>query len=186
VRSGRGLRDLLREPDSVLVAVVLVIAVLALAFGRWLIDEPPIALSRDISPLDPRLFPSIVLVGIVVVAGLFLANRLRGADELWDSGMAIGDAAEPGGLRRLLLFLALIVACALLLDSTGFLLTMFVLMVATSVLTGNDSLAQILTLSTALPLVIYVVVTHFLRTALPELDVIESALAPVLALLPGF
>ena len=165
---------------------MLALAVAGLIFGQWLIAEPPIALSRDISPLNPRLFPSIVLAGIVAVAIAFIINRVRGADAMWDSGVELTDDRDVAGLTRLLLFLLLIVVCALILDRLGFLTTMFLLMVATSVLIGNDNIPQIIGISVALPLGIYIVVTHFLRTSLPELDFIESALAPVLAMLPSF
>jgi len=174
-----------RQADFVLVAIVVALAVVALLSGQWLIAEPPIALSRDISPLNPRLFPSIVLLGIVAVGVIFIVNRLRGSDDVWASAAVSAELADPRGLRRLLLFLALVVICALALDRVGFLTTMFVLMVATSLLVGNDNLGQILGISIALPLAIYIVVTQLLRTSLPELDFIETALASLVALLPG-
>jgi Tripartite tricarboxylate transporter TctB family len=177
---------LFRKADFVLVAVVLALAVLALLFGQWLIAEPPIALSRDISPLNPQLFPSIVLLGIVAVAAVFIVNRLRGIDDVWEDAMASAEPANPRGFRRLLAFLILLIVCALLLERLGFLATMFVLMVATSLLVGNDNLPQIMLVSVAMPLAIYILVTHFLRTSLPELDWVEASLAPVLALLPSF
>lgn len=179
------MKDLFRKADFVLVAAVLLLAVLALLFGQWLIAEPPIALSRDISPLNPRLFPSLVLVGIVIVAVAFIVNRVRGADAMWDEARG-AEAHDSAGLRRLFLFLCLVVVCALVLNQLGFLTTMFVLMLATSLLIGNDNLPQIIGLSVGLPLAIYVIVTHFLRTSLPELDVLESLLAPILAWLPSF
>jgi hypothetical protein len=177
---------LLRKADFVLVVAVLALAVAALLFGRWLIAEPPIALSRDISPLNPRLFPSVVLVGIIAVAAAFIVNRARGADAIWDEAESIVADRDPAGLKRLLLFLGLVVAGALALEPLGFLTTMFVLMVATSLLVGNDNAWQIVGISIGLPLTIYVIVTHLLRTSLPELDVLESALAPIFALLPSF
>ena len=175
-----------RKADFRFVAAVLLLAVVALAFGQWLIAEPPISLSRDISPLDPRLFPRLVLFGLVVVAGFFIANRIRGTDELEsevEPALATGDA---GSTRRLLAFLILVVCCALALNSLGFLTTMFVLMLGTSLLMGNSSVVQILGLSAGLPLLIYVLVTHVLRTSLPELDAIEAVLVPILRLLPSF
>jgi len=175
-----------RKPDFVFVATILILAVAALVLGPWLIAEPPIALSRDISPLSPRLFPTIVLIGIAVVAATFIFNRVRGAESVWDTADASAQPADPRGSRRLLLFLALVIFCALALDDVGFLSTMFVLMVGTSLLIGNDNIAQVLGLSAALPLTIYVIVTHLLRTSLPELDIVESALAPILAVLPSF
>ena len=176
-----------RKADFRLVVAILLLAAVALAFGQWLIAEPPIALSSDISPLNPRLFPSLVLVGIVVVAGIFVANRVRGADEFeTDLEPALATAADPGGTKRLLGFLLLVVLCALALNTLGYLTTMFVLMLGTSLLVGNDSIAQILAFSLGLPFVIYVLVTHVLRTSLPELDAIEAVLVPLLGLLPSF
>ncbi len=174
-----------RKADFRLVAAVLLLATIALVFGQWLIAEPPIALSSDISPLNPRLFPGLVLFGIVVVAGFFIANRIRGADDL-EVELEPALADDDGGTKRLLGFLALVVVCALALNTLGFLTTMFVLMLGTSLLVGNDSIAQIIGFSIGLPFVIYVLVTHVLRTSLPELDAIESVLVPLLGLLPSF
>lgn len=175
-----------RKADFRLVAAVLLLAIVALAFGQWLIAEPPISLSRDISPLNPRLFPSLVLFGLVVVAGFFIANRVRGTDEFESEVEPALASSDAGSTRRLLGFLILVVCCALALNSLGFLTTMFVLMVGTSLLVRNSSIAQILSLSVGLPLVIYVLVTHVLRTSLPELDAIEAVLVPLLGLLPSF
>jgi hypothetical protein len=63
---------------------------------------------------------------------------------------------------------------------------MFVLMLGTSLLVGNDSIVQILGFSVGLPFLIYVLVTHVLRTSLPELDAIEALLVPLLGMLPSF
>ena len=173
------------KADFRLVAGILLLAIVALVFGQWLIAEPPIALSSDISPLNPRLFPSLVLLGIVVVAGFFIANRVRGTDE-FETDAEPAVAADTAGIKRLLGFLVLVVICALALNSLGFLTTMFVLMLGTSLLVGNDRILQILGFSIGLPFVIYVLVTHVLRTALPELDAIESVLVPLLSMLPSF
>jgi len=174
-----------RKADFRLVAALLLLAVVALAFGQWLIAEPPLNLSRDISPLNPRLFPSLVLLGIIVVAGFFVANRFRGTDE-FEIEIEPALADDGGSTKRLLGFLVLAVACALALNSLGFLTTMFVLMLGTSLLVGNDSIAQIVGLSAGLPFIIYVLVTHVLRTSLPELDAIEAVLVPLLGMLPSF
>ena len=174
-----------QKADFRLVAAILLLATVALVFGQWLIAEPPLALSSDISPLNPRLFPSLVLLGIVVVAGFFIANRIRGADAL-EVELEPALADDGGGSKRLLGFLVLVVICALALDTVGFLTTMFVLMLGTSLLVGSDSIAQIIGFSVGLPFVIYVLVTHVLRTSLPELDAIEAVLVPLLGMLPSF
>ena len=175
-----------RKADFRLVAGVLLLAVIALIFGQWLIAEPPISLNRDISPLNPRLFPSLVLLGITIVATAFFVNRVRGKDE-FETGLEPALAGDDAvGTKRLLGFLGLVVVCALALNSLGFLTTMFVLMLGTSLLVGNDSIVQIIGFSAGLPFVIYVLVTHVLRTALPELDAIEAVLVPLLGMLPSF
>ena len=179
------IRSQLSSADFAFVLVLLALALLALAFGSWLIAEPPIVLSRDISPLSPRMFPTVVLIGLIGIAVLFIVNRLRGADAVWQDEDAVADVAAPGGARRLALFLGLVIGSALLLNTLGFLITMFLLMLATALLVGNENIKQILALSLVLPISIYVIVTHFLRTALPEIDAIESFLAPILALLPS-
>jgi len=177
---------LLRKADSIFVAVVLILVVLALVFGGQLIADPPLALSRDISPLNPRLFPTLVLAGTGLAAVIFLGSQAaRGSS---NGGIQRGEAISSGiaGLRRQLLFISFIVICALLLEHLGFLMTMFLLMAGTSLLVGNSSIVQILSVSIVVPFGFYVVVTHMLRTALPELDVIERALAPLIQLLPSF
>ena len=173
------------KADFRLVAGILLLAILALVLGQWLIAEPPIALSSDISPLNPRLFPSLILLGIVVVAGFFIANRLRGTDE-FETEVEPALVGGGSGTKRLIGFLVLVVVCALALNTLGFLTTMFVLMLGTSLLVGNDSIPQTLGFSVGLPFVIYVLVTHVLRTALPELDAIEAVLVPLLGMLPSF
>jgi len=82
------------------------------------------------------------------------------------------------------LFVVITVCCALALTTVGFLTTMFVLMTSTAVLVGNRSVPQILAISIGIPLGFYIVVTHVLRTELPEADVVERALQPILQMLP--
>jgi hypothetical protein len=88
-------------------------------------------------------------------------------------------------MYRQTLFVFITVTCALLLTTLGFLTTMFLLMVSTAVLVGNRSVVQVLSISLILPLSFYIIVTHVLRTALPEIDFIERALVPILRLLPS-
>jgi hypothetical protein len=175
-----------RQADSILAAVVLVLAIVALLFGGQLIAEPPIALSRDISPLNPRLFPTLVLTGLIVVCATFLGLRPWGPEAGVGTAAVSEEPVASGGTRRLLIFLFLTIFCAHVLNQLGFLTTMFVLMVGTSVLVGNKNIPQVLCFSIGLPLLLYVLVTHLLRTSLPELDFVESALAPILAMLPNF
>jgi hypothetical protein len=170
--------------DVTFTAVVLLIAVLALLFGGSLIAEQPIPLSADILAMSPRLFPTLILAGTVVVSGLFLFGQARNG-ALWKPSGSGEPKYESGAVFRQGLFVVITVTCALLLTTLGFLTTMFLLMASTAVLVGNRSPLQIVTISIVLPLSFYVAVTHVLRTELPEADIVERTLAPIMQLLPS-
>ena len=226
---------LARQADARFAAVVLVLSVLALGFSGWLIVDPPIPLDRDLMAMSPRVFPYLILLSTVAVAGMFLGFRVRevgtgreaaGAAASADraSGAAAsastttgtaspaatatgiaasrhagsGAAAPPpiasnahsvaprtANLRQLA-FLVIAVACALLLSTLGFMITTFILMASTSVLVGNRNPLQILGISILIPLGFFIAVTHVMRTALPEIDLVQRALSPLLRLLPAF
>lgn len=170
--------------DVTFAAVVLVLAVLALIFGSWLIAQPLIPLGPDILAMSPSVFPTLVLVGTTIVSFIFLASQVwRGT--LWYATDREDNTGCPDALYRQGFFVVITVTCALLLTSLGFLSTMFLLMASTSILVGNRSLVQILTLSLVLPFCFYTAVTHVLRTELPEADFIERTLAPLVQLLPS-
>jgi len=171
------------QADVVFTAVVFVLAVLALLFGNWLIAEPPIPLSSDILAMSPKTFPTLILAGTALAAFIFLARAAHDGT-LWKPAASGVNARQSTAIYRQALFVVITVSCALLLTTLGFLTTMFLLMASTSILAGNRSAVQILAISTLLPLGFYVVVTHMLRTDLPEADVIERALVPLLRLLP--
>ena len=177
---------LARQADVRFAAVALVLSVLALLFSGWLIVDAPIPLDRDLLAMSPRVFPYLILLGTVVVAAIFLGFRIR--DTGSKSAVAVGTAdvaASRATTVRQLVFLIISVACALLLNTLGFIITMFILMASTSVLVGNRRPLQILGISLAIPLGFYIAVTHVMRTALPEIDLVQRALAPLLRLLPA-
>ena len=178
---------LARQADVRFAAVALVLSVLALLFSGRLIVDAPIPLDRDLLAMSPRVFPYLILLGTVVVAAIFLGFRIR--DTGSESAVAVGTAdvaASRATTVRQLVFLIISVACALLLNTLGFIITMFILMASTSVLVGNRKPLQILGISLAIPLGFYIAVTHVMRTALPEIDLVQRALAPLLRLLPAF
>ena len=173
-----------RQADVRFTIVVLVLAVLALLFGGQLIVDPPIPLSSDLLAMSPRVFPFLILTGTVVVAVAFLVDQARqGALEF--TRLPVGGGA-PGPLWRQVVFLFITVVCALLLTTLGFVSTMFLLMASTAILVGNRNPLQILSISILIPVGFYIVVTHVLRTALPEADIIQRLLAPLLQVLPAF
>lgn len=171
------------QADVTFTAVVLLLAVLGLVFGGWLIADPLIPLGPDILAMNPRVFPTLILAATALVAFIFLA--MEGKKGAFSAiRKTRNSAAGSAALYRQVLFIFITVGCALLLTTLGFLTTMFLLMASTSVLVGNRSVFQVLTISLVLPLSFYIIVTHVLRTALPELDIVERTLAPIMQLLP--
>ena len=175
------------QADVRFTAVALVLSVLALLFSGRLIVDAPIPLDRDLLAMSPRVFPYLILLGTVVVAAIFLGIRIRDAGPGSDTAVSTTDAtASRAAAMRQLAFLIISVACALALNTLGFIITMFILMASTSILVGNRKPLQILGISLAIPLGFYIAVTHVMRTALPEIDLVQRALAPLLRLLPAF
>lgn len=178
---------LARQAEVRFAAVALVLSVLALLFSGRLIVDAPIPMDRDLLAMSPRVFPYLILLGTVAVAAIFLAIRIRDAGS--DSAVTLSPddvAASRAGTVRQLAFLVISVACALVLNTLGFIITMFILMASTSILVGNRKPLQILGISLAIPLGFYIAVTHVMRTALPEIDLVQWVLAPLLRLLPAF
>jgi len=169
--------------DIAFTAVVLILAVLGLLFGGWLIAEPPIPLGRDILAMSPRVFPTLILASTAMAALIFLATEAK-KGALGRTNSTQTAVRDAGALRRQILFVLITVTCALLLTTLGFLTTMFLLMASTSVLVGNRNIFQICSISVFLPLSFYVIVTHVLRTELPEADVVERTLVPLMQFLP--
>lgn len=173
-----------RQADVRFTIVVLVLAVFALIFSGRLIVDPPIPLSSDLLAMSPRVFPFLILMGTVLVASAFLIDQARqGAFRGTESRAGSG---APGPVWREGVFLIITVSCALLLTTLGFVTTMFLLMASTAVLVGNRNPLQILSISILIPVGFYIIVTHVLRTALPEADIIQRLLAPVIQRLPAF
>lgn len=174
-----------RQADVRFTIIVLILAVLALAFGGRLIADPPIPLASDLLAMNPRVFPFLILLGTVVVALIFLLNEARaGAFGATRATQVEGESSTT--LWREAVFLFITVTCALLLSTLGFITTMFLLMSSTAVLVGNRSPIQILSISILIPVSFFIIVTHILRTALPEADIVQRLLAPLIRLLPAF
>lgn len=177
---------LARQADACFSAVVLVVAAFALAFSGWLIVDAPIPLERDLLAMSPRVFPYLILLSTVAVAAIFLGLRVREAAADSVAAGTAGTTIYRNAMLRQLVFLVISVTCALVLSTLGFMITMFVLMASTSILVGNRNPFQILGISILIPLGFYIAVTHVMRTALPEIDLVQRALAPLLRLLPAF
>ena len=177
---------LARQADARFTAVVLVLSLLALLFSGRLIVDAPIPLDRDVLAMSPRVFPYLILLSTVAVSAIFLGIRTRNIDPGSAAADTTNAVTSRTAMLRQLAFLVISVACALVLNTLGFLITMFILMVSTSTLVGNRNPLQILGISIVIPLAFYIAVTHVMRTALPEIDLVQRALSPLLRLLPAF
>lgn len=174
-----------RQTDIRFTGIVFILAVLALLFSSQLIVEPPIPLTTDLLAMSPRVFPFLILLSMALVALIFLLSEARVGAFKAISSTENGNRVSTNFWRQIA-FLIITIICALLLNRLGFITTMFLLMTSTSVLVGNRSLVQILCISILVPVSFYIVVTHVLRTALPEVDVVQRMLMSVTQLLPSF
>lgn len=166
--------------------IVFVLAMIALVFSGELIIDPPISLSSNLLAMNSRAFPFLVLISTVIISFIFLMNAAR-TSGLWVSrNHSTGSASASKNVWRQYVFLIITVTCALLLTTLGFIATMFLLMVSTAILIGNRNVFQILCTSTLIPVCFYIVVTHVIRTALPEAEIVQRFLAPLIRFLPAF
>lgn len=174
-----------RQADVRFSIVIFVLAVLALIFSGQFIAAPLIPLSGDLLAMNPRVFPALILMCTALVALIFLVNQAR-AGALRTPGPSTPAGGTSTALWRQAAFLVITVTFALLLTTLGFVITMFLLMVSTSVLVGNRNPIQILSISIVIPISFFIIVTHVLRTSLPEIDIVQRMLAPLIRLLPAF
>jgi putative tricarboxylic transport membrane protein len=186
VPGGRASGRRLSRADTLFSAVVLALALLGLAFGNRLIAQPLVRLDKNLSALSPRLFPTLVLAATAAACLIFILSRIFAPA----IRSAVGESTK--GMRatykanwRQLVFLLLLLACAVSFEHIGFIACMFVLMTSTSVLAGNRSALEIGILSVVMPVLFYALVTHVLRAPLPEPAFVERLLASGIDKLPG-
>ncbi|MBI80199.1 MAG: hypothetical protein CMQ51_07225 [Gammaproteobacteria bacterium] len=168
--------------DIIFTAIVLFMAITALFFRNSLIDLTPIFLGEDILAMNPRVFPNLILILVSIVSSIFLYIELSNNSKFQSANQKIKE--EDSKLLRQTLFIILTIISALVLTKLGFIITMFILMSFTSILLGNRNIFQIIIMSIFIPITFYILVTHVLRTQLPEIDFIQKLLNPILQNLP--
>jgi len=163
------------SPDMVIVAILLLAAALsALGLGS-LVAQPKTLFGRSMTAISPTLFPSIVLWFLVILCVLFLIQRIGNATA------AAADDYSLRGWRAGLVFFALLTFYALTMVPLGFLVSTALTLAALSILVGNRSLIQIVILSLAAPVLLYLAATRLLAVSLPELDMLEFFYARLLS-----
>ena len=168
--------------DIVFTAIVLFMATTALFFRNSLIDITPIFLGEDILAMNPRIFPNLILILVSIVATIFLYLELSNNYKIYSTNQNIKEGYSKS--LKQTLFIILTIISALVLTKLGFIITMFILMSFTSILLGNRNIFQIIIMSIFIPITFYILVTHILRTQLPEIDFMQRLLNPILQNLP--
>lgn len=161
-------------PEVVVLTILLVLALLGLAFMGALVAEPKLLFGRSLSALAPSLFPRIVITALAIICGLTLFR-------LAVTGQGQSEApASRAEITRGIVFFGIMTLYALTMVPLGFLIASAIAIVLMSVQMGNRSVWQIAVLAVAAPVLLYLAATRLLAVSLPELNAIELAYARLL------
>lgn len=154
-------------------AVPIVLAVLsALVLGDlfFATQHPPRIFGKSVSVLPVTLFPALAALGILCLS---LVEMMRGSAR---DDPALEKSGQNGTVLWIGVLLLLIVACAALLEYTGYILTMAAAAGLLSYAMGNRAPLSFLALCLAFPAMIYWLVTAAFATYLPFGSLISSVL----------
>lgn len=161
-------------PEVVVLAALLVLSVLGLAFMDALVAAPKLLFGRALSDLAPSLFPSIILSLLALLCALLLfLIAMEGGHE--DQG-----ALSKSEWRRGIGFFGIMIFYALTMVPFGFVTSSALAIALLSWQMGSRSVVQTVLLSLVAPVALYLAATRLLAVSLPELNVIELAIARVL------
>ena len=142
--------------------VVIGLAALLLAAVPSQVAAPRTLFGRQLTALDPTLYPRLVLAALLVLGVwyLALARRIRDASLLPEVGWS--------GFFNIGVTLACLLAYAYFLPRAGFLVSSTVLMLALTLFYGNRNLVLALVIALLVPAAIYYALTRLMLVALPE------------------
>ena len=161
-----------KSPETIFAIVCLILGGLAFVFLGSLVAEPKLLFGRSLTAIPPALFPSMVLVALCVLCVLHLGLSF------W----AQSHAGNDGGLKgwqRGAVFFAIMTVYALVMGELGFITSSAIAIAVMSWFIGNRSIVQILLVAILAPLLLYLAATRLLAVSLPELDIIQRAIAQV-------
>jgi len=163
-------RSFWRKPESIFAAVCLILSVLAALFVHALIGKPKVLFGESLTAITPSIFPSIVLTLLAILSAAHLVFDMRSHH---------AEEAAPGivGWRRGAVFFGIMTIYALVLQPLGFLISSTFALAVLSWFVGNRIIWQIVLVATLAPFLLYLAATRLLAVSLPELDVIERAIA---------
>lgn len=161
-------------PELAIVAALLVLAGLSVAFIGALVAPPKVLMGRSLTAIPPNLFPRVVLSLLAALCALFLVWRSRNPDA------EVFDRFNLRGWERGLALFGLMIFYAMAMQPFGFLISSALSMAAISWLAGNRKVWQIACLSLVGPPALYLLATRILAVSLPELSAIEFAYSRLL------
>lgn len=161
-------------PEVVVLAALLVLSLLGLAFMDFLVAKPKLLFGRALSSLAPSLFPSIVLTALASLCAVLLFLLGRDRSEGARAGPSAGEWARGIG------FFGIMTLYALTMQPVGFLVSTAIAAALLSWLMGSRSAVQTVLLSVVAPVLLYLAATRLLAVSLPELNAIELFYARML------
>lgn len=162
-----------KSAETLFVLACLVFSALAVAFLGALVAEPKVLFGRSLTAITPSLFPSIVLVALLILSLILLASHFSAPPKN-------GAAGGIVGWKRGAIFFGIMTAYALLMVPIGFYTSSALTLAVLSWFIGNRSIPQILLLALLAPLLLYLSATRLLAVSLPELNVIELGISRML------
>lgn len=161
-------------PENLTILGLLVAATLSLVFLTAMISTPKALFGGSLSAISPSLFPGIVLVLLAALCiGALAINRLAPL-EVAAEGLSRSEWLHAFALFGIMTFYALIMG------SFGFLISTAIVTTLISLQMGARSPLQIGFVALVAPLLLYLGATRLLAVSLPELSIIEFAIARLL------
>lgn len=151
--------------------VLLVAAVLSLIFLNGLIATPKALFGQSLASISPKLFPSIILVILVLLcAATLVFFKSEAAEEIVEKW----NKTQWG---RAFIFFGIMILYGLTMVPFGFLISTAIATTLISIQMGSRSIIQIGAVAIIGPVLLYLAATRLLAVSLPELNVIELAYA---------
>ncbi len=157
--------------ETITIGTLMVAAVLSLIFLNALIARPKALFGQSLSAISPALFPSIVLVILVLFCAItllmFTATQV-------DENVAKLSNSQWG---RAFFFFGVLILYGLTMVPFGFLISTALVITIISLQLGSRSVLQIGAVALIGPTSLYLAATRLLAVSLPELNAIEFAYA---------
>jgi hypothetical protein len=149
--------------NTVIAIGFVVLAVLLFLAIPTQIETPLVIFGQSLNALDPKLFPSIVAAGFLILGCVYVVTSLSMNDE---NGLA---KLNREALVNVSVSVAAFAAYAALMEPIGFVPSSALLIGGLSVFYGLRNILLTLTISLGVPTLMYFVFTRALKVFLPEI-----------------